>query len=162
MRDKIKDDKYFEIYVQEEIEAYEKFRSMLFQIPEEDREKEKGMIARLIVCNRLYNVADGLYSKGNPVEEIKRIYSVIADYEVKTWSLEKGSGYLSLLKTLSLAVLLNAEKEEIDKLKELLKKENVKDYLIDYMMNYLDKNWGKETEELMFKSPFNKLKKVTS
>ena len=161
MRDKIKDKEYFDEHIKRRRDLIIRGENNINNALQNGSDLEDMEAAFILVSGIYSNLLDGLYSSGGRIEEIKEQYSKKVDYEVKTWSLEKGSGYLSLLKTISLAVLLNAEKEEVEKIKELLLKENVKDYLIDYMMNYLDSGWEVKTDELMFQTPFSKLKKVT-
>ena len=161
MRDKRKDKEYFEKYIQAIGEHIHDTAALIEKVKNEKGEDFQGFLNGCVILEDYYkDMINGLYCIDEPIEKIEIIFPKLNGCITKYW--RKGnSSYWNLIEALSLAVLLNAEKEEVEKLKELLKKENVKDYLIDYMMNYLDKDWEVKTDELMFKSPFSKLKKVT-
>src|SRR5699024_4704117 len=56
-------------------------------------------------------------------------------------SREKEIGYLNLLWMVSLGILLETDKENIKRLSEIIKKQNVNDFVIDYLLCASDIGW---------------------
>src|SRR5699024_9860236 len=54
---------------------------------------------------------------------------------------DEDSGYLKLLWMVSLGILLETNKENIKRLSEIIKKQNVNDFVIDYLLCASDIGW---------------------
>src|SRR5699024_2933961 len=77
-----------------------------------------------------------LYEQWNVLE--KSFIDEIQDFEK---SEKEGSSYLKLIWIVSLGILLETDKENIKKLSEIIKKQQLYDFVIDYLLCACDIGW---------------------
>src|SRR5699024_4293017 len=79
------------------------------------------------------------YSLGDQVNVLEEGFiDAIQDLEK---SEKEGIGYLKLLWMVSLGILLETDKENIKRLSEIIKKQNVHDFVVDYLLCACDIGW---------------------
>ncbi len=104
-----------------------------------------------------YQVMISKYSLGLPVADI------IEDYKQGIYFMEKGwvaeSGYIEMLWYLSIGIMLNIENDEFNKLVQLVEKNNLNDFLLDFLIKAKIHN-HKQTSSLLWEKPYSELKKV--
>src|SRR5699024_6600994 len=77
------------------------------------------------------NISIAHYSVGEPVNILNEGFiDAMQDLEQ---SREEDTGYLNILWMVSLGVLLETDKENIKRLSEIIKKQNVHDFVVDYL-----------------------------
>lgn len=140
MRDEIKDNQYFETYIKDLSDEIVDFEKFLLQIIEEKGEAFNGVRSGHKTL-RFYHVnkIKALYSKGVAIAEIKELYPRYLECLIKSWKAHDGMDIL--LDVVSLGILLNIDRIQIEKLTEFLKKEDINDIIIDFLLNELDSDW---------------------
>lgn len=100
------------------------------------------------------------YSMGEPVTNLKEDYSQAVSFMEKGW---KGiSGYVQMVWMLSIGIMLEVEAEEFNKLVQLAERDNLRDYLTDFLIQYRSASWGKQHAEFRFPKPYQTLAEVIS
>src|SRR5699024_1408834 len=98
------------------------------------------------------------YSIGQNVNTIERYFlRAIKDLENIR---EKEIGYLNLLWMVSLGILLETDKENIKRLSEIIKKQNVNDFVIDYLLCASDIGWTQISNNFVEEIPYAKTKEI--
>lgn len=98
------------------------------------------------------------YSMGIDIKEMrKEYYSVIESME-QSWKAE--SGYVEMVWYLSIGIMLEVEKEIFDKLKSLVERDNLNDYLVDFLLQHSATQWSKQTTRFEFPVPYKNLSEV--
>lgn len=140
MRDLIKDKLYFENYITRVNNSIEKFESLKENAGNSVLE-DKGKMNTLYKALEKYysDKINALYSSGSDIKLIKREYSKYLSCFVKRW--EKGDGYESLLKIISLAVLLGITDDLLNNIINFIENKDVSDLIIDYMLKSLYSDW---------------------
>jgi len=72
----------------------------------------------------------------------------------------KKAGYLNLLWMISLGILLETDKKNIERLSKLVEKENIQDSVIDYLLYASDIEWTKITNIYYEENPYSKTKEI--
>lgn len=150
MRETLKNNGYYESYLRFLDITIEKF-NQLYQ------STNKGKGAQPLRKYYLDKIKI-LYFKGAPIEEIKEIYPRFLDCFLQTWT--KDSGYEIVLNVVSLAVLLEVKKEDFTEAIKFLKKENVNDYVLDFLLNSIDNTWKIESKDIKYPIRYAKLKEI--
>ena len=96
-----------------------------------------------------------LYSSGSSLEEIKIIYPKIVNLFKKAWN--KSSRYVEMVWMLSIGIMLNVEQKYILELSELVKRDNLDDFLINYLIHQAVPSWPAEKVEFQFEDPYGLL-----
>src|SRR5699024_959875 len=78
------------------------------------------------------NNAIAHYSLGDPVDILDE--GLIDASQELEQSGDEDTGYLNILWMVSLGVLLETDKENIKRLSEIIKKQNVHDFVVDYLL----------------------------
>src|SRR5699024_4833815 len=73
---------------------------------------------------------------------------------------DEDSGYLKLLWMVSLGILLETDKENIKRLSEIIKKQNVNDFVIDYLLCASDIGWTHISNNFVEEIPYAKTKEI--
>jgi hypothetical protein len=139
MRDTIKDEVYFRNFIEEE-DIIETILDTM-----KDREKvvgdsDKGIQNGLLMLAVNYkNYLIALYSAGERIDNIKSKYEMAIQVAEQIW--DDDNSYVDLLWFIFLGVLLDIKEETVEKLKSMIIKHKIKDKLINYLMNSLDKTW---------------------
>ena len=140
MRDTIRDNMYFENYILDTNSSISKFENVISQIIAEKGEEFEGVKYGYGSLELYYSdKIKALYSSGADVIEIKKIYPRFLECFTKNRT--ASDGFDALLDVVSLGILLNIDKIHIKKLTEFLKKEDVDDIIIDFLVNKLDPDW---------------------
>lgn len=136
MRDLLKDAKYYEELLAEDLKRITRFQEQLKTL------KSDNVVGRLactafiedLYLNRIY----ALYSSGAPICEIQELYPLFLEYF--RHSLDETVGYYEVLDALSLGVLLDA-KGSLPALKMIVQQTNMRDKLTDTLLHSMDNTW---------------------
>ena len=79
------------------------------------------------------------YTAGYPIEDFKEEYINFVNSLLPVW--QSNSGYLQMVRALSIGVLLEIDEEIFDQLVDLVKKDDPEDYLIDYLIQSRHPEW---------------------
>ncbi|MBC1779660.1 PoNe immunity protein domain-containing protein [Listeria booriae] len=159
MRDTIKDTVYFEKYFKENQRQMEKYQGMVLKIKEEFGVNDNRVrTGNIILLNNYIDGINCLYSMGADINKITYIYPKFIDVLNQIWNKETSS-YIQLLWAVSLGVLLESN-EEIELLSNLVKREELNDYLIEYLLHYQNLDSKETTPEFKYPSPYKALDKV--
>jgi len=157
IRDKIKDKEHFEKYLKSRIAELSEFKEILKNVIEERGIEDEGANnGQAIIQQKCLSIIKILYSLGKGKEEIIPYYQELLDISIL---FEKYRSYETLLTLLSLGVLLDTNKENIERIIKLVKLNDPNDFLVDYMLNVIA-NWGKQTEKVLFPQAYLGLKEV--
>lgn len=154
MRDKIKDIEYFNIFINEDTARVKKFMKKL-----ENNELRPDRI--LPVKAKVHDLKRGLmiarYSKGDDVSALEKEYLELLDEWEEVW---EPDFYSKNLEMISLGILFEADKAYAKKIKNMLKKSDVNDWLLDFLLD----SWeGRQTDgknKLLFPKDYSALQKV--
>ena len=153
MRDTFQNREYFDRYLEYQNKRINKFESLLEQLINEKGIEFKGVrTGKLSLVNFYIDKMNALYSIGTPV--LPRVIQ----YFISIWS--KEGSYSTLLKIVSLAVLVNASKEQFKDLLDLIKKEGLNDKLIDFLVQNIDSDWKNKGSKYLFSTPYGYLQNI--
>ena len=79
------------------------------------------------------------YTVGYPIEDFKKEYINFVNSLLPVW--QSNSGYLQMVRALSIGILLEIDEEIFDQLVDLVKKDDTEDYLIDYLIQSRHPEW---------------------
>ncbi|WP_414279127.1 PoNe immunity protein domain-containing protein [Streptococcus australis] len=79
------------------------------------------------------------YTAGYPIEDFKEEYINFVNSLLPVW--QSNSGYLQMIRALSIGILLDIEEGIFDRLVDLVKKDDPEDYLIDYLIQSRHPEW---------------------
>src|SRR5699024_3390306 len=98
------------------------------------------------------------YSLGDPVDILHKGFTeAIQDLEK---SEKERIGYLNLLWMVSLGILLETDKENIKKLSEIIKKQQLNDFVIDYLLCACDIGWSHISNSFDKEIPYANTKEI--
>ena len=141
MRDRMKDEHYFNSIISKEKKSIVMFenavKTTILSKGELDRGTRNGYS---ILINSYDKEINLMYSIGEELEEIKSVYKKLLFYYSKMWN--RQYGYIELIKVLSLAVLFEIDKSEICELEEKLLYEEFDDYLANVLIKRIDSTWN--------------------
>lgn len=80
-----------------------------------------------------YEILIAMYSKGESIESIAQHYKKTIDDMIGVW--RQSNGYVQMVWMLSIGILLGESKDDLNKLEDLVKKDDPKDYLLDFLLN---------------------------
>lgn len=80
------------------------------------------------------------YTAGYPIEDFKKEYINFVNSLLPVW--QSNSGYLQMVRALSIGILLEIDEEIFDQLVDLVKKDDPEDYLIDYLIQSRHPEWS--------------------
>lgn len=161
MRDILKNEDYFEDYLNRQNNRIEKYKELAMKVKNE-RPNDLGSIKRAYgyiesICIDKFNC---LYSMGRPMEVLRDFYPEIIEAMKKGWSGKYR--YIDLLWVLSIGIMLDVSKDYIIELEKLVEKEKLNDYLIDFLFSYKDENWEGNTTEFIFVDPYKSIYRVVN
>ncbi|XKK30031.1 DUF1910 domain-containing protein [Bacillus sp. AC79A.1] len=161
MRDILKNEDYFEDYLNRQNNRIEKYKELAMKVKNE-RPNDLGSIKRAYgyiesICIDKFNC---LYSMGRPMEVLRDFYPEIIEAMKKGWSGKYR--YIDLLWVLSIGIMLDVSKDYIIELEKLVEKEKLNDYLIDFLFSYKDENWEGNTTEFIFADPYKSIYRVVN
>lgn len=79
------------------------------------------------------------YTAGYPIEDFKKEYINFVNSLLPVW--QSNSGYLQMIRALSIGILLNIDEETFNQLVDLVKKDDPEDYLIYYLIQSRHPGW---------------------
>ncbi len=167
LRDNLKSLEYFETqiankerYIQENkeeiIELEEDIRNGIKRFPKDN----ESIIYGIYQTSAIYEIKKicALYSSGMPIQDLNQ------DFEYTITCMENYGehkiGYLNLLWMISLGILLETDKKNIERLSKLVEKENIQDSVIEYLLYASDIEWTKITNIYYKENPYSKTKEI--
>ena len=105
----------------------------------------------LFLANHYLDRIIAMYSAGRPLDEISRLFPGVIEMMEKSWN---GENYEQMLQALSIGVMLDVEEEQFSRLTDLVRKYELRDGLIEFMID------GHPEGPLLFAEPYAKLMKV--
>ena len=150
MRDRIKDEHYFNSLIQKEKESIIMFEDAVKKTTLEKGELDRGTRNGYnILINSYEKEINLLYSLGEDLATIEEVYKKLLLYYSKMW--DRKYGYIELIKVLSLAVLFEVDRSDIFELEKKLISEKFDDYLVNFLIQKIDSTWERKGEEFEFK-----------
>ena len=154
MRDKIKDIEYFNTFINEDLARVKKFSDKL-----ENGEVKEDRI--LPVKSKVHDLKLGImiagYSKGDELTLLEEEYlDLLAEWE-EVWEPEY---YNKNLKMISLGILFQVDRAFVKKVKNMLKKSNINDWLYNFLLDSLDGEQIEVSKEMLFPNTFTTLQRV--
>ncbi|EOP23545.1 MULTISPECIES: PoNe immunity protein domain-containing protein [Bacillus] len=135
LRDKIKNDIYFNKFINYEEKRIEKFLLLVEKVIEERGKDDKGVKNGYIALQGYhFNKLRAMYSAGCSIQTIRDFLPEVINIMEKVWN--KESGYIRMLWMISIAVMLNVEDKEFNRLIAMVRKEGLNDYLINYFIAF--------------------------
>lgn len=98
------------------------------------------------------------YSMGEGVEKILPMYKNVISLMEIAW--KKENGYFLLVGMISIGVMLEIDSDTFDRLVYIVRRNNLKDFLIDYLIQYKDHNWCIETNLFYFDVPYKNIQDI--
>lgn len=110
----------------------------------------------------LYKYSSGVINaKYSLNENYDSIYSLYKNQIVNiSFFWKKTSGYVQMLETLSIGIMLDVSNDDFNKLAQCVKNDNPNDFLIDFLINYKDKSWKKLSSTFMWNKPYENTKTI--
>jgi hypothetical protein len=106
-----------------------------------------------------YKVFRAKYSLGMSKVEIEKCYYSIINSMQESW--KKSNGYVSMVWMLSIGIMLEAEPDIFEKLKSLVERDHLNDYLVDFLLQN-STQWGKQTAKFEFPRPYKATQDIIS
>jgi hypothetical protein len=158
MRDFIKDENYFTDYLGYVDSSIHKFQLAIEKVKNERGGDDPGVQnGYSILNNRYVKKLRALYSAGRPIEEIETFMPTLIDSMEKTWN---GKDYEQMLWVLSVGVMLELDNELFDRIVVLVRKYNLQDPLIEFLIQGKLKDTQTFEGKGMLTVPYNKLFEV--
>lgn len=155
MRDMLKSKKYFEESLEYTDNCIEEFEAAMANVLEEQGENSPGIKNGYNILVMYYTKKLNLqYSLGETLENVKKTYIKLLSYYSQAWDTQ--SGYMELVRNLSLAVLLSVECFEIKELENKIIKEDLNDYLV----RAIDSKWKMKGQDFVFKNTYESLRPI--
>ena len=77
----------------------------------------------------------------------------------KSWRGE--SGYVQMVSMLSLGIIFEIEDSDFNRLVQLVERDDLNDYLIDFLINYRNKDW-KQTDKFLWNKPYKSIAEIVA
>lgn len=136
MRDNIKDAKYYEEYLADNMKRITRFQEQLKML-KSDNVMGRRECAAFIGCLYQSRIC-ALYSSGSCIHDIEEIYPLFLEYLVQ--GVMPAEGYFDVIDALSLGVLLDA-KDSLPALKLIVQQTNMRNKLTDTLLHSMDDTW---------------------
>lgn len=155
IRDCYKKSDYFTQYIAQQERRIEKFTT---KIAAGQVKKDRILPVQQKIFELNLDIVIANYSLGTEVIEIKTIFENLLD-NIHITNLNYR--YAQIVWLLSIAILLDVNNKSFDKIIDLVKRDKINDYLIDYLIKYRKhSDWNINTEDLKFDTPYQSLKEV--
>lgn len=143
MRDNRKSEQYYEDYLLDNEQRISKFEGQLKSLLPENT---IGRLACRAFISDLYRDRIlALYSSGASIPQIKDVY--VSHMEHFASSIDETLGYFDLIESIALAVLLDMN-DFAPTLESILIRSGLRDYLTDSLVNWMDKTWEVQTNNV--------------
>lgn len=159
MRDRLREQIYFIEYIKFQKERYKKFEHIMRKVIEQRGENDPAINnIYLDLIGFQFNELFSMYSGGKEIKEIREFIPNIIDNmeKVNTHTIS----YYYIVTILSVSVLTDTDKVEINRLREIVKASEIKDYLVDFILQYVDSSWIIQNTDFQYKTPYAYLNKV--
>src|SRR5699024_6751913 len=152
-----------DIYIEAIQENKEEIESIAKDIERGIQEQENDtaeVIKGLYSSNYLFAMENirAKYSVGESVSTIEQDFEHVINYLKNIQN--RGFGYLNLLWLTSLGVLLETDKENMKILAEIVEKQNMNDFVIDYLLCASNIGWTKINNTFFKEAPYTKTKEI--
>ncbi|RZK31303.1 MAG: DUF1911 domain-containing protein [Hymenobacter sp.] len=117
-------------------------------------------IGEFALCNNLIQQLTIRYSRGDEMAAIAGLYPEIADHFTKSWN-PVNVVYTQLFNVLALGVLLEAPAETFAHIGQLVDQARLRDYLVDYFLNWLQPRPIHPKLRWQAHRPYNGLRQLT-
>lgn len=167
LRDNLKSLEYFEDEITSAEEFINKRKEKIIELEEDIKNGIKRFPKdnKEIICSTYQTSAKyemkkicASYSAGMSIEELNK------DFEYTIVCMENygesAIGYLNFLWMVSLGILLETNKNNMERLSKLVEKEDIKDSIIDYLLYSSDIGWEKITDVYYKENPYSKTKEI--
>lgn len=154
MRDKLKNEKYFDEFIEEDSKRIRKFISKLEKC---EVRKERIFPVKCKIHDLELGILIARYSKGDNLHVLKDVFVDLC-YEWK--EVFQPEYYNKNLIMISLAVLFNVEKEQMKRILDLFKNAGVEDWVFEFMLNAVLGVGIGEKIPLIFPEDYMTLKQV--
>lgn len=152
-RDNLRDKNYFERCIENDTQRIIKFKTAIKSVIEERGTNDENVVS---TYGYLFGIHIGkleaIYSSGAPFNEVKHFFSDIIKIAEMIWS--SNSEYVEMIWLLSIGNMLEIDAKEMERLKEVIKKDGVEDYLIDFLLHAYDSSWEIRTTSIDFGHPY--------
>jgi hypothetical protein len=155
VRDKIKDEAYFDAYLDKE-----KNRLVKFQLKLDNNEIREDRILPIkeVMQDIRYHIMVAKYSTGYPLEDVKKDYIEVLGGMFQYWA---DDPELSVrINMLSIGIMLEIEDEYFDVLAKFFKETEEGEYMFDYMIHSRKPGW-EISDNVYSDKGFGWIKKVT-
>ncbi|WP_213422536.1 PoNi-like cognate immunity protein [Bhargavaea massiliensis] len=158
VRDFLRDKNYFEEFIKDEEANIERYEQAMAMVIEQRGEDDEGVQAGYTILTGYYFIKlNALYSAGRPIEEIRNLLPKVIELMKKSWD---GNDYEQMLSTLSISVMLDIENNQFEQLIEMVRKHNLHDSLIEFLIQGKQHEKSTLKGQLLFEVPYLKLVQV--
>ena len=154
MRDTLKSKKYFDEFIEEDSKRIEKF---VLKLEKGEVRQERVLPVKCKIHDLKLGILIARYSKGDKISALKNAFIELCREWEEVFQPEY---YNKNLMMISLAVLFDVGKEQIERIKNLLKNTAVEDWVFEFMLNAM---LGYDTNEkipLLFPKNYMTLKQA--
>jgi len=156
MRDTIKDMAYFNNFICEDLSRINRFSQKL---ESGDIKEERIVPVKSKVHDLKLGIMIARYSKGEELSLLEHDYLELVDDWNTVWEPQY---YNKNLKMISLAVLFEIDKERIEKIKSMLKKSEINDWLLQYLLDSQETERKKNNNPLFFPNDISTLQEIVT
>ncbi|WP_289064376.1 PoNe immunity protein domain-containing protein [uncultured Zobellia sp.] len=110
-------------------------------------------------ADKYFDVFLTKYSIGEPVKEIIELVEIFNLQLVDSWEIE--SGYVQMVNALSIGILVEIENSKFDKLVRLVERDNVNDYLIDFLIRHRKPDWP-QSDKFLWNKPYKGISEIVT
>ena len=154
MRDNLKDVVYFNEFIEEDMARINKFSDKL-------RSGEVREDRLFAVKQKVHDLKLGIlvarYSRGDEICLLEEEYIKLVEEWEEVWEPEY---YNKNLKMISLAVLFDVDKVLIERIKGMLEKSDIRDWLLEYLVNAAECEQINSSPQMLFPKAFLSLQKA--
>lgn len=156
MRDKLKDMEYFNNFIDEELARVNNFSNNL---KNGEIKADRILPVKMKIHDLKIGILIARYSKGDEISLLEQEYSNLVDAWEEVWEPES---YNKTLRMISLAALFQIDKTRIERIKDMLKKSDIHDWVFDFILNSLVDEQTDVCEKLLFPKYLSILPKVVT
>lgn len=154
MRDELKDIKYFNEFIDEDVARIEKFTDKL---KSGEVKPERIVPVKSKIHDLQLGVLIAKYSKGDELSLLEKGYVDL----IKNWEEVWEPDYYSKnLKMISLGVLFEVDKAYAEQIQQMLKKSNINDWLLSFLLDSWNEKRTDGQKQLLFPDKFSMLQKA--
>ena len=156
MRDKRKDQTYFEDYITQEEMRITKFQAKL---DAGEVRPDRIVPVREKIVSLKFQVLIAKYSMGESVEALKEEYVDLLGEIEKYWRFEM---YTNTMWMVSLAILLDVDRKVVEAFITEVKKYYSEEWLMSFLLSYYADKELEIGKKVLFEKPYGKLKEIVA